>query len=192
MSLRVRGAIESSSSGDASALAEFDAIVHRARQGDVDAFEIIYRAQAPAVLALCRRMVGNEGEARDLTQDTFVRAWERLIQFRGQSDIGTWLHRIAVNVVLLHLRGSKRDALRLLDADDEVPSVRATDASIHIRLDVDAALAQLPSGARTVFVLHDVEGYSHDEISQMLGLAPGTVRTQLWRARRALMRLLDS
>ncbi|HEY4130455.1 MAG TPA: RNA polymerase sigma factor [Gemmatimonadaceae bacterium] len=192
MSLRVRGAIESSSSGDASALAEFDAIVHRAQQGDVDAFEIIYRAQAPAVFSLCRRMVGNEGDARDLTQDTFVRAWERLIQFRGQSDIGTWLHRIAVNVVLLHLRGSKRDALRLLDADDEVPSVRATDASIHIRLDVDAALAQLPSGARTVFVLHDVEGYSHDEISQMLGLAPGTVRTQLWRARRALMRLLDS
>jgi RNA polymerase sigma-70 factor (ECF subfamily) len=192
MPLRVRGAIESSSSGDASALAEFDTIVRRAQQGDVDAFEIIYRAQASAVFALCRRMVGNEGEARDLTQDTFVRAWERLTQFRGQSNIGTWLHRIAVNVVLVHLRGVKRDALRLLDADDEVPSVRATDASVHIRLDVDAALAQLPSGARTVFVLHDVEGYSHDEISQMLGLAPGTVRTQLWRARRALMRLLDS
>jgi RNA polymerase sigma-70 factor (ECF subfamily) len=190
MPLRARGAIENSSSAHV-APEEIDAVVRRAQQGDVDAFETIYRSHAAAVFVLCRRMVGDERVARDLTQDTFVRAWERLTQFRGQSAIATWLHRVAVNVVLLHLRASKRDALRLLDADDDLAAVNANDTSIHTRLDVDAAIAQLPTGARTVFVLHDVEGYSHDEIAEMTGMAPGTARAQLWRARRALMRLLD-
>ena len=191
MSLRAGRAIVSTSTSADDSRDDIDATVRRAQQGDVDAFEAIYRAHAAAVFKLCRRMVADEREARELTQDVFVRAWERLTQFRGQSAIGTWLHRVAVNIVLLHLRTAKRESLQLLDADDDEAPVFANDASIHARLDMEAALARLPAGARTVFVLHDVEGFSHDEIAQMTGLASGTVRAQLWRARRALMRLLD-
>jgi len=171
--------------------AESDGVVRRAQQGDVEAFESIYRAHAAAVYALCRRMTSDDRQARELTQDSFVRVWERLTQFRGQSALATWIHRVAVNVVLEHLRSIRRaDAWSGADAYD-VADGRRVDAQIHARLDVDAAVAQLPAGARTVFVLHDIEGYSHDEIAQMTGMAAGTARAQLWRARRALMRLLD-
>lgn len=166
--------------------------VERAQQGNVEAFERLYRAHAPAVHALCRRMVGDERESRDLVQDVFVRAWQRLPSFRGQSSLATWLHRLAVNVVLERLRSAKRDALRFIDdpSDEGLPSP-ATEAGLDMSMDLDRALAVLPAGARSVFVLHDLHGYSHDEIAQMAGIAPGTARAQLWRARRALMRLLD-
>lgn len=167
-----------------------DEIVRRAQQGDVDAFEAIYRRSAPAVFRLCRRMLGDETDARDRVQDTFVRAWERLGSYRGQSSLDTWLHRVAVNVVLEHLRMTKREAARLVDGDDDLFGSRDDDSPGDAHLDVDAALARLPAGARAVFVLH-AEGYSHDEIAQMTGIAPGTARAQLWRARRALTRLLD-
>ena len=168
-----------------------DDVVRRAQSGDVDAFESIYRAHAPAIFALCRRMVGDDGEARDLLQDIFVRAWERLTTFRDQSSLATWLHRLGVNVVLDHLRASKRDATRLITGDDDTFGSRSSAGQLDTRMDVNAALLHLPGGARTVFVLHDIEGYSHDEISQMTGIAPGTARAQLFRARRALMKLLD-
>lgn len=171
---------------------EWDGIVRRAQQGDVDAFEQLYRAHSPAVHALCRRMVGDEREARDLVQDVFVRTWQRLPTFRGQSALGTWIHRLAVNVVLEQLRSARRDTLRFLDdPDDDVLPSRAIDRQLDAALDLDRALVQLPNGARTVFVLHDIQGYSHEEIAQMTGIAPGTARAQLWRARRALLRLLD-
>ncbi|HTE47787.1 MAG TPA: sigma-70 family RNA polymerase sigma factor [Gemmatimonadaceae bacterium] len=169
-----------------------DDVVRRAQQGDVQAFELLYRSHAPAVLTLCRRMLGDEQLARELVQDVFVHAWERLTSFRGQSALATWLHRLAVNVVLEHLRSSKRDALRLIeDPDEEAFGGRAFDGQIDARMDIDSAVAQLPGGARAVFVLHDIQGYSHDEIAQMTGIAPGTARAQLFRARRALTRLLD-
>jgi RNA polymerase sigma-70 factor (ECF subfamily) len=171
--------------------ADVDDVVRRAQLGDVDAFEQLYRAQVGAVYALCRRMVGDEREARDLVQDVFVRTWQRLPTFRGQSALGTWIHRLAVNVVLEHLRLAKRAALRFIDDDDALP---ASDHSAHrldATMDLGRALEQLPAGARSVFVLHDIHGYSHDEIAQMTGIAAGTARAQLWRARRALMRLLD-
>ena len=167
-----------------------DEVVRRAQQGDVDAFEVIYRRSAPAIFRLCRRMLGDEHEARDLVQDTFVRAWERLLSYRGQSSLDTWLHRVAVNVVLTHLRSTKRDAARLIDADDELFGARSADAPDDASMDIETALARLPAGARTVFALH-VEGYSHDEIAQMTGIAAGTARAQLWRARRALAKVLD-
>ena len=167
-----------------------DEIVRRAQQGDVDAFEVIYRRSAPAIYKLCRRMLGNEHEARDRVQDTFVRAWERLTSYRGQSSLETWLHRVAVNVVLEHLRSTKRDASRLIDGDEDSFGSRAADSPTDTSMDLEAALEQLPNGARTVFVLY-VEGYSHDEIAQMTGMAAGTARAQLWRARRALTKLLD-
>lgn len=169
-----------------------DDVVRRAQQGDVQAFESLYHTHAPAVYALCRRMIGDEQQARDLMQDAFVRAWERLTSFRGHSSLGTWIHRLAVNVVLEHLRSSKRDALRMIDdADEAVFGGRSIDGQLDARMDIDTAMAQLPTGARTVFELHDRQGYSHDEIAQMMGIAPGTARAQLFRARRALTRLLD-
>lgn len=189
MNARVRGAAEVPTT--VSDVSEVDDVVLRAQHGDVEAFESLYRAHAAAILALCRRMVGNDREAVDLVQDVFVRAWERLTTFRGQSSLATWLHRLGVNVVLEQMRSSKRDALRLIEGDDATFGARSPDGQIDARIDIDAALLRLPGGARTVFVLHDIEGYSHDEIAQMTGIAPGTARAQLWRARRTLMRLLD-
>jgi RNA polymerase sigma-70 factor (ECF subfamily) len=168
-----------------------DDVVRRAQQGDVEAFERIYRTHSPAVYALCRRMVGDERESRDLVQDVFVRTWQRLTTFRGQSALGTWIHRLAVNVVLEQLRSAKRDTLRFIDDDDDALPSSTNERQLDTAMDLDRALVRLPAGARSVFVLHDIHGYSHDEIAQMTGIAPGTARAQLWRARRALMRLLD-
>ena len=171
-----------------------DDVVRRAQQGDVDAFERLYRVHAPAVHALARRMLGDEGAAREMVQDVFVRAWERLGSFRGESAFGTWLHRVGVNLILNQLRVTSRDVARFIEdeSDDDPPATGSPDGRIETRIDLDAAVARLPAGARIVFVLHDIEGYAHDEIAQMLGLAPGTIRAQLWRARRQLMRHLDA
>ena len=169
-----------------------DDVVRRAQRGDLDAFEMLYHTHAPAVLRLCRRLSGDDSIARELLQDAFVRAWERLAQFRGESSLATWLHRLAVNGFLEWTRRAHRDAERLVDADDvELPTAPA-EARLHAGMDLDAALARLPAGARAVFVLHDVEGYSHEEIARMMGVAPGTARAQAWRARRALIRILES
>jgi RNA polymerase sigma-70 factor, ECF subfamily len=174
-----------------SAIPSIDDIVLEAQKGDVDAFERIYRSSVAGVYAVCRRMVADEMQARELTQDAFVRAWERLMQFRGQSSLETWLHRIAVNVVLEHFRRSKRDTIRFIEGDDAAFG-SANEPPLDSRMDLASALDKLPAGSRTVLVLHDIEGYSHDEIAQMTGIAPGTARAQLWRARRALSRMLHS
>lgn len=167
--------------------------VRKAQAGDVDAFGVLYRAHAPALYALCRRMVGTEPEARDLLQDIFVRAWEKLATFRGESALGTWLHRLGVNVILEHGRAARREALRFVDdAADDVPVAGTADARLDAAIDVAAALDRMPNGARVVLVLHDIEGYSHDEIAAMTGIAPGTSRAQLWRARRHLARILGA
>jgi RNA polymerase sigma-70 factor, ECF subfamily len=185
----VRGSAEAmSTTNDAGSI---DDVVRRAQHGDVEAFESLYRSHAKAIYALCRRMVDDNGEARELVQDIFVRAWERLTTFRGQSSLATWLHRLGTNVVLERLRATKRDSSRLIEGDDSTFGSRSTEAQLDTRMDLDAALVKLPGGARIVFVLHDMEGYSHDEIAQMTGIAPGTARAQLCRARRALTRLLD-
>src|SRR5580765_7248024 len=137
-----------------------DDVLRRAQHGDVDAFEAIYRASAPKIFALCRRMTGDEVEARELVQDVFVRAWERLATFRGQSALATWLHRLAVNVVLERLRSAKREAARLIEGDETTLGGPLGPGETDARLDFEAALARLPAGARTVLVLH-LEGYSH-------------------------------
>jgi RNA polymerase sigma-70 factor (ECF subfamily) len=167
-----------------------DDAVSRARLGDVDAFETVYRAHAPAVYALCRRMSGDDGEARELTQDVFVQAWQRLGSFRGQSTLATWLHRVAVNVVLGHFRRADRRVFNGLD-EEGAPALECRSPSLDDQLDITTALGRLPAGARTVFVLHEMYGYSHEEIAQMTGVAPGTARAQLWRARRAMLEALD-
>lgn len=168
-----------------------DDIVRRAQGGDVDAFEMVYRTHSPAIHALCMRMCGDAREADDLVQDAFVRAWEKLGSFRAQSALATWLHTLAVNVVLERWRSAKRDALRMIDDPEglAMDSV-AADTDADAGMDLAVALGRLPAGARTVFVLHDIEGYAHGEIATMTGIAAGTSRTQLFRARRALARML--
>jgi RNA polymerase sigma-70 factor (ECF subfamily) len=179
---------------DGSAAAELG-LVERARHGDLDAFERLYRAHVGRVLALCLRMSGDAVRARELTQDVFVRLWERLDAFHGESRLSTWLHRLAVNVVLTSLRGDRRRRARVVLAEDgegdAVEAMPAMQRSMEDHLDLEAAIAALPPGARTVFVLHDIEGYRHDEISKMTGAAPGTLRAQLHRARRLLMEALQ-
>jgi RNA polymerase sigma-70 factor (ECF subfamily) len=170
--------------------ADADELVRRAQRGDVAAFEALYRIHAPAAHALCRRMLGDDDEARERLQDVFVRAWERLPSFRGESSLATWLHRLAVNVVLERLRAARREQSRRADASDDALG-RSLEDDIDARMDLESALATLAPGAREVFVLHDVYGYSHDEIASLVGIAPATARVQLWRARRSLMRILE-
>ena len=159
--------------------------------GDVDAFERLYRGHAGRVFALCLRMTADRQRAESLTQDAFVRCWERMSGFRGTSSFSAWLYRLATNVVLEDMRTEKRRTTRVALAGD-LGGETAGSTVIHIedRLDLETAIAGLPDGARTAFVLHDVEGYKHDEIAQLTGRAPGTIRAQLHRARQLLMKAL--
>lgn len=161
------------------------ALVRRVQQGDLGAFEPLYRRHAGRTYALCLRLTGDSMTAAERVQDVFVRAWERIKSFRGDSAFTSWLHRLTVNVVLQDMRSTRRREARVMLDDTATaftPEVRTDE-----RIDLDAALLRLPPGARVVFVLHDIEGYSHDEIASLLGNAPGTVRAQLWKARQMLM-----
>jgi RNA polymerase sigma factor (sigma-70 family) len=159
-----------------------------AAQGDAGAFERVYQAHLGRVYNLARRMAGPES-AEELTQDVFVRAWQKLSTFRGESSFSTWLHRLAVNVIIERFRslGTARD--RFL-ADSETVLERMPDrpptTRYDTRMDLDAAMKRLPAGARTVFVLHDIEGYRHEEIGDLLGVSVGTSKSQLHRARMTL------
>lgn len=166
-------------------------LVKRAAAGDVQAFEELYRGHAGRVYALCLRMTSDPPLAEELVQESFVRAWQKLQTFRGESAFSTWLHRLAVNVVLGHLRGSGRRELEEQAAATEGaadPSAPASHPGVAV--DLDRAIRSLPEGARTVFVLHDVEGFRHREISQLTGIAVGTSKAQLHRARRLLRKAL--
>ncbi len=163
-------------------------LAERAKAGDRAAFEQLYRGHAGRAYALCLRLAGNAHDAEDLLQEAFVRAWQKLHTFRGDSAFGTWFHRLSVNVVI----GALRAKLRMRPADYVECPGRAASASPGLRLDLEAAIAQLPDGARIVFVLHDVEGYRHPEIAALLGIAVGTSKVQLHRARHALRKELGS
>jgi len=174
------------------------ALIDRARRGDVDAFELLYHAHAAHVHALCLRLAGDAGHARELTQDVFIRAWNALPEFRGDAELATWLHRIAVNALLMQRRAEgRREAHLMLVPDDELCSgasaghAAATD-DVGARIDLERAIADLPAGVRRAFVLHDIEGYSHEEIALMTGRAAGTLRAQLHRARQLLIKALGS
>lgn len=170
--------------------------VARARGGDVAAFERLYRGHVGRVYALCRRMCGNAPEAEEMAQEAFVRAWERLDSFRGESAFGSWLHRLTVNVVLGSWRaaGRYRERVVAVDSYDEQAdgSGRGRPALAGLVIDLERAIARLPRGARTVFVLHDVEGWGHRDIAEHLGMARNTSKTQLHRARRLLRDFLSS
>jgi RNA polymerase sigma factor (sigma-70 family) len=163
-----------------------DGLVDRARRGDVDAFELLYRQHAGRVYALCLRLAADPVIARELTQDTFVRAWEALPRFRADASITTWLHRIAVNAMLERRRAERRRTARVSLADDEEDGESAIAgvvpaADVATAIDLERAVAALPPGVRRAFVLHDVEGYTHEEIAT----------AQLHRARQLLMRALS-
>ncbi|HYW30944.1 MAG TPA: RNA polymerase sigma factor [Gemmatimonas sp.] len=167
------------------------------------AFASIYDAHAPRLFAVCVGLTGNRNDAAELMQDTFVRAWERLSTFRGESAFTTWLHRVAVNVMLVNERTRQRRSQRVAIASElQVASDTRDRASvldgaavstvdIGLRLDLEQAIARLPEGARRVFVLHDVAGYEHAEVAAQLGIAEGTSKAHLFRARRLLRGMLD-
>jgi RNA polymerase sigma-70 factor (ECF subfamily) len=127
-------------------------------------------------------MIGHE-EADELTQDVFVRVWERLGTFRGEAAFGTWIHRVAINVMLARQEVRKRDRGRFEDDDERIEAAPVAPRQTESSLDLESALASLPEGARRVFVLHDVEGYKHHEIAEMLEITVGTSKSQLHRAR---------
>ena len=163
--------------------------------GDTSAFEQLYRRHFRRVYTLCLRMTGNPTQAEDLTQEAFVHLLNKVGSFRGESQFTTWLHRLTVNQVLMHFR--KRGVrLEQTTEDGEAPAgaVPGTDDPRRVpvidRIALERAVAQLPPGYRTVFILHDVEGYEHTEIARMLGVAPGTSKSQLHKARMRLRSLM--
>ncbi len=159
--------------------------------GDRRAFERIYREHVGRVFSLCARMTGDRGHAEELTQDVFVRAWDKLSLFRGESAFSTWLHRLAVNVVLNDRKVGARERDRMSDDEIEGMAPRRAHSTVTERMDLEAAMAILPPGARRIFVLHDVEGYKHEEIATMLGITAGGSKAQLHRARMLLREALN-
>ena len=168
-------------------------LARQAAAGDLASFEELYRRHFNRVYGVALRMTGHTAEAEDLTQDVFVQLYRKIGTFRGESAFSTWLHRMAVNQVLMHFRKrSSRPEAITEDGETPVEIERGTEnparAPVIDRIALDEAIAQLPVGYRAVFVLHDVEGYEHKEIARMLGVAEGTSKSQLHKAR---MRLRD-
>jgi len=162
--------------------------VQRAQAGDVAAFESLYRAHSARIFALCLRLKGGDStDATELMQDVFVRAWRRLATFRGDSAFSSWLHRLAVNTMLENARSERRRSARVLSMEDTstLPGA-ARSSGVDLKMEMEEAVASLPKGARIAFVLHDVEGYQHQEIAEQLSVSIGTVKAQLHRARRLL------
>jgi RNA polymerase sigma-70 factor (ECF subfamily) len=154
--------------------------------GDHAAFERLYRGHVGRVHALARRMV-DEDAADDLTQEVFIRVWEKLGSFRGEAKFGTWLHRLAVNHILSRREALRRRQGRMVQGEGLLGRLTASRTRRPgVALDLESALSKLPDGARQVFVLYDVEGYGHDDIAQLMGISVGTSKSQLHRARMLL------
>jgi len=185
------------------------ALARLASCGDESAFERLYQAHCGRVFALCLRMSGSRQRATELTQDVFVHVWQRLGTWRGESALSSWIYRLTVNLVLSNVRGEQRRQKHEMieeeqaerrehppaygghPAENSVLGAHVRPASVGDAIDLERAIAALPTGARTVFVLHDVEGYQHGEIAKMTGTAEGTCRAQLHRARKLLIEALD-
>jgi len=166
--------------------------VRAAQNGDLVAFEELYRDNVGRVYALCFRLAGEPALAEELTQDVFVRAWQKLSSFRGDSAFSTWLHPLTINVALSERRSRRRRMARVIATDDLTPFEKPQKRpGPELGFDLDKALGVLPEGARAVFVLHDVEGYKHEEIAELTGVATGTSKAQLHRARKLLREALE-
>jgi len=177
-------------SADTDIAADEKAWIAQAQRSDARAFEALYRLHVDKVYGLCLRMTGNVSEAEDCTQEAFIQAWTKMEKFRGDSAFATWIHRIAVNAVLGRIRKSKREQDRIQAVADVQPTRVATDDTGELR-DLAEAVDRLPERARHVFVLNAVYGYSHNEAAGMLGIAAGTSKAQLHRARRLLAQQLE-
>ncbi len=178
----------------ASAVESSDELVARACRGDVNAFEDLYREHAGRVYGLCLRMTGQPESAEDLTQDTFVNAWRSLPGYEGRSSFSTWLHRIAVNAVLARRRSPQgRSEISLTDeTGEQMDFAVEPEMDEATPIDIERAIAALPPGARDIVVLHGIYGYSHEEAAGMLGIAVGTCKAQLHRARHLMRRRLGT
>jgi RNA polymerase sigma-70 factor, ECF subfamily len=169
-----------------------DDLVARAQSGDQKAFRELYRQHAGRVYALCLRLTGDANDADERTQDVFVRLWDKLESFRGESAFSSWLHRLAVNVVLNEQRTRGRREKRVTPSEDPGALERNRGNQTEgLSIDLERAIRELPDGAREVFVLYDIEGYAHAEIAIMTGIAEGTSKAQLFRARRLLREKLE-
>ena len=168
--------------------------IRRAQTGDVDAFELLYREHSPRIYALCLRLkAGDRSDATELLQDVFIKAWRRLDTFRGDCAFSSWLHRLAINAMLENARSDQRRTARVLPMEDTSRLAGAARSSgVESMMDMESAIASLPKGARLAFVLHEVEGYQHQEIAEQLSVTVGTVKAQLHRARRLLRERLES
>ena len=173
------------------------ALIQRCRQGDLGAFEELYRTHAGRLYSVAVRLLGNDADAEDLLQDVFLAAHRKLDTFRGESALGTWLYRLATNLCLDHLRSKSGRSSQLTDPiDEEVGLFDATSSSLAqqtvTKMDLERALARLPEGCRAAFVLHDVEGLEHREVAEILGIAEGTSKSQVHKARLKLRGFLGT
>lgn len=164
--------------------------VRAAAAGDRHAFQRLYRLHVGRVHGAVYRLAGyDHARAEDLTQDAFIRAWQKLPGFRHESAFGTWLYRLAVNVALMDIRARGADPVSMLD-DDHLPETGETPFCAAEREELERAIGQLPPRARAVLVLHDIEGWRHEDIGSELGMAVGTSKAQLHRARGLLRKVL--
>ena len=163
-------------------------LIRRATAGDETAMHALYRRYAPRVYAVVRRLAGDDGLADDWAQEAWIRAFRALPKFRGDSAFSTWLHRVAVNSALQGKRRRSRHDTRETDLPDALPGGR-TDSPV-LRITLERALEKLPDGMRQILVLHDVEGFTHEEIGEMLGVAAGTSKSQLFKARAKMREML--
>lgn len=170
-----------------------------AQKGDGAAFETLYHLHKKRVYSLCLRMTGSTAEAEDLTQEAFMQLYRKISTFRGESAFTTWLHRLTVNVVLMHLRKKFPDQLSIDEtmegAEENAPPRELEDKDLRLagsidRLNLERAVTNLPAGYRTIFILHDIEGYEHNEIAKILGCSIGNSKSQLHKARMRLRDLL--
>jgi RNA polymerase sigma-70 factor (ECF subfamily) len=171
------------------------ALVARCHEGDLGAFEELYTAHAGRLYSLAFRMLGNAADAEDLLQEIFLSAHRKLESFRGEAALGTWLYRLAMNQILDYVRsraartGQLTDGLEDTSVLPDTGSHRLADRAID-RIDLERALGELPEGCRAAFILHDVEGLEHKEIAQVMGIAEGTSKSQVHKARLRLRKLL--
>jgi RNA polymerase sigma-70 factor (ECF subfamily) len=174
--------------------------IRLAQRGNAAAFEDLYRTHSPRVFALCLRMVRDPAEAEDLTQEAFLQVYRKIQTFRGESSFSTWLHRVTVNIVLMRLRRKKRSEVSLeenSEGNDEATSPGKEFGGTDLRLtgsidriNLQRAIEQLPAGFKSIFILHDVQGYKHEEIGEILGCSSGNSKSQLHKARMRLRALL--
>jgi RNA polymerase sigma-70 factor, ECF subfamily len=180
-------------------ISEADAI-ERAKQGDSSAFEALYNLHKRRVYSLCLRMTANTAAAEDLTQEAFLQLYRKIGTFRGESAFSTWLHRMAVNVVLMQLRKKSLPVVPIddtLETEEDAPKKELGGLDLNLagsidRLQLQRVIEALPPGYRTIFVLHDVEGYEHNEIADMVGCSIGNSKSQLHKARMKLRELLKT